>query len=203
MIWETLNPEYRFSSLEKITPDWMDRHNYRVLLLDIDNTLLPRNSSVVPDMYLHWLHILQEQGIVVLLASNNGGKRVTAIEQQLRERGLRIPLLTWAGKPFPRAYTGAIRLLKKSFPEVAVAVSKKSECISGVEREKRSGRILVAGDQLFTDVLGAHWSNLPAAWLRPLSQNDFIGTKVLRVLEIWVLQYLSKRNLLPEEDREL
>jgi len=203
MMWEMLNPEYRFSSLEKITPDWMDRHNYLVLLLDIDNTLLPRNSSVVPDMHLHWLQELQEQGIVILLASNNGGKRVTAIEQQLREKGLRIPLLTWAGKPFPRAYADAIRLLKKFFPEVAVAVNQKPEHIPGVEMAKRSGRILAAGDQLFTDVFGAHWSNMPAALLRPLSQNDFIGTKVLRILEIWVMQYLAKRNRLTEEDREL
>ena len=191
MIWRMLNPEYRFSTLEKITPCWMDRHNYRVLLLDIDNTLLPRNSSVVPDVHLHWLQKLQEEGIVILLASNNGGKRVMAIKQQLCEKGLHIPLLTWAGKPFPRAYAGAIRLLETSFPAVDAETAKGTNCI------------LAAGDQLFTDVLGAHWYNLPAAWLRPLSYNDFIGTKVLRVLETWVTGYLAKRNLLPEEDAEL
>lgn len=191
MIWETLNPEYRFSSLNKITPEWMARHQYRVLLLDIDNTLLPRNSSVVPDMHLHCLLKLQEQGIMILLASNNGGKRVTAIEQQLREKGLHIPLLSWAGKPFPRAYADAIQLLKASFPSVV------AETATG------TNFILAAGDQIFTDVLGAHWYNLPAAWLRPLSQNDFIGTKVLRILETWVTGYLAKRNLLPEEDAEL
>lgn len=203
MMWDTLNPEYRFSSLVKITPEWMGRHNYRVLLLDIDNTLLPRNSSVVPDMHLEWLQKLQEQGIVILLASNNGGKRVTAIEHQLREKELHIPLLTWAGKPFPRAYSGVMRLLKKSFPEVADEVIQKTEYIPGSEMTKCSGHILAAGDQLFTDVLGAHWSNLPAALLHPLSQNDFIGTKVLRFLEILVKQNLAKRDLLPKEDAEI
>ena len=48
MMLEMLNPEYRFSSLVKITPAWMCKHNYRALLIDIDNTLLPRNSSVIP-----------------------------------------------------------------------------------------------------------------------------------------------------------
>lgn len=191
MIWETLNPEYRFSSLVKITPEWMGRHGYRVLLMDIDNTLLPRNSNVIPEQHLDWLQKQERQGIVILLASNNGGKRVTAIEKQLREKGLRVPLLTWAGKPFSRAYTGAIRLLKESFPEVA------AEMTSG------SSGILAAGDQVFTDVLGAHWYNLPVALLQPLSQNDFIGTKVLRILETWVMRYLAKRNKLPEEDTEL
>jgi hypothetical protein len=191
MIWETLNPDYRFSSLEKITSDWMGRHGYRVLLMDIDNTLLPRNSSVIPGQHLDWLQKLERQGIVILLASNNGGKRTVLIARQLSEKGLRIPLLTWAGKPFPRAYAGAIRLLKESFPEVAAEVTSGS-----------SG-ILAAGDQVFTDVLGAHWYNLPVALLHPLSQNDFIGTKVLRILETWVMRYLAKRNMLPEEDTEL
>lgn len=188
MILETLNPEYRFSSLAKITPAWMDRHNYRALLMDIDNTLLPRNSTVVPEKHIDWLQKMQGQGIAIVLASNNGGKRTVAIEKQLEDNGLRIPVLKWAGKPFPRAYAGAIRLLEEARATEEVAT------------EKYAGRILAAGDQLFTDVLGAHWYHLPVAWLRPLSPNDFIGTKVLRFLEKYVTWYLAKKGILPEED---
>ena len=111
-----------------------------------------------------------------------------AIEKQLEDNGLRIPVLKWAGKPFPRAYAGAIRLLEEARATEEVAT------------EKYAGRILAAGDQLFTDVLGAHWYHLPVAWLRPLSPNDFIGTKVLRFLEKYVTWYLAKKGLLPEED---
>ena len=98
---ETLNPEYRFSSLVKITPEWMKRHQYQVLLADIDNTLLPRNSSVVPEAYINWLVRMQQQDIVVVLATNNGGKRTNAIEKQLTDNGLQIPVLTWAENLFP------------------------------------------------------------------------------------------------------
>ena len=190
MILEILNPEYRFSSLAKITPAWMDRHNYRVLLMDIDNTLLPRNSTVVPENHINWLQKMQKQGIMIVLASNNGGKRTAAIEKQMKENGLRIPVLKWAGKPFPRAYAGSVRLLEET------------RAADGAEMEKfASGRILAAGDQLFTDVLGAHWQNLPVAWLRPLSQNDFIGTKLLRILEKCTVRYLAKKGILPEEDK--
>ncbi len=189
MILETLNPEYRFSSLAKITPAWMDRHNYRALLMDIDNTLLPRNSTVVPEKHIDWLQKMQGQGIAIVLASNNGGKRTVAIEKQLEDNGLRIPVLKWAGKPFPRAYAGAIRLLEEARATEEVAT------------EKYAGRILAAGDQLFTDVLGAHWYHLPVAWLRPLSSNDFIGTKVLRILEKCVMWRLAKKGILPEEDK--
>ena len=189
MILEILNPEYRFSSLTKITPAWMDRHNYRVLLMDIDNTLLPRNSTDVQENHINWLQKMQKQGIMIVLASNNGGKRTAAIEKQMREKGLHIPILKWAGKPFPRAYTGAIRLLEEA--RAADGASMETPA---------SGRILAAGDQLFTDVLGAHWYNLPVAWLRPLSRNDFIGTKLLRVLEKCTARYLAKKGILPEED---
>ena len=191
MILETLIPEYRFSSLAKITPEWMYRHHYRVLLADIDNSLVPRGSCVVPETYINWLIGMQQQGVAVVLATNNGGKRTAAIEKQLRDNGLQIPILTWAGKPFPRAYAEAIRLLEES-PAGANA-----------EAVTHSSVVLAAGDQLFTDVLGAHWYNLPAAWLRPLSRNDFIGTKVLRLLEKWVARYLAKIKILPNEDEDI
>jgi HAD superfamily phosphatase (TIGR01668 family) len=190
MMLETLNPEYRFSSLIRITPEWMHRHHYRVLLADIDNTLLPRNSSIVPEAYINWLDRMQKQGIAVVLATNNGGKRTAAIKKQLTDNGLRIPILTWAGKPFPRAYAEAIRLLENHHTADPVDV------------KIRRSSVLAAGDQLFTDVLGAHWYNLPAAWLRPLSRNDFIGTKVLRFMEKWVSRYLEKKEILPEEDED-
>lgn len=191
MIAETLNPDYRFSSIVKITPEWLRVHKYRAVLMDIDNTLAARNSWAVPEKHLDWLQKLQEQDIRIVLASNNGGKRISAIEKQLIDHGLHIPLLRWAGKPFPRAYAGAIRLLEESAAK---------EGRAKLDLAKDPGCILAAGDQLFTDVLGAHWYNLPVAWLRPLSRNDFIGTKLLRLLEKCVSRYLDKKGILPKED---
>ena len=188
---ETLNPEYRFSSLLKITPEWMHRNHYRFLLMDIDNTLLPRSSLVVPEQHIEWLRKMQRQGIATVLASNNGGNRVAEIKRQLTDAGLVITILTWAGKPFPRAYDGAFKLLEETSPAL------------GAELAQGSGYILAAGDQLFTDVLGAHLYNLPVAWVHPLSQNDFIGTKVLRLLERCVIWCLKKQGAFPKEDNEL
>ena len=185
MIIEKLNPEYRFSSILNITPDWMRSEGYEALLLDVDNTLLPRNSAAVPAEHIDWLRHVRQQGIAVVLSSNNGGARARQIEEQLQANALDVPLLTWAAKPVPRAYSKAFRLLEEQ--EDALTA-------------ERPVRILAAGDQLFTDVLGAHLSGIPAAWLRPLSQNDFIGTKVLRLLEKQISRYLDKKALLPEEN---
>lgn len=59
--------------------------------------------------------------------------------------------------------------------------------------------ILVVGDQLFTDVLGAHCSGLPAAWTRPLPGRDFIFTRIVRVAERWVAGRLMQQGRMPEE----
>ena len=182
MITDKLNPEYRFSSLLLISPEWMRRQGYGALLTDIDNTLLPRNSYVVPQKQIDWLKLMLDRGILIVLASNNGGKRVEKIRAQLKDNEIDIPILEWAGKPLPRAYSGAIKMLEKHMPHEILP------------------SVLAAGDQLFTDVLGAHMSGLPAVWLQPLSHNDFIGTKFLRLLEKAVVFYLQRSGQLPEEN---
>ena len=187
MILEKLNPEYRFSSVCEISSAWLCSAGYDALLVDVDNTLLPRNSATVPSAHIAWLKSLRQQGIAVVLSSNNGGGRVRRIAKQLQANELDIPILTWAGKPIPRAYTQVFRLLEDG---KAAKLPERPVCI------------LAVGDQLFTDILGAHLSGIPAAWLRPLSDNDFIGTKALRLLEKLVSRYLDKNALLPEENRE-
>ena len=184
MILEAFNPEFRFSSVIKISPVWMKQKGFQCLLLDIDNTLLPRGSCVVPEEHLLWLKTLQDQGIAIILSSNNGGSRIKKIEKQLQEWQLQIPVMAWAGKPLPMAYRDVFQIMHSSYSNPS------------------SLRILAAGDQLFTDVLGAHWAGLPAAWLRPLSRNDFISTKILRILERWLANYFDSKGTLPQEDVE-
>lgn len=186
---EKINPEYRYASLVKIRPDWIRKHHFSALLIDVDNTLLPRNSSVIPEAHIKWMKEMELNEISMALTSNNGGKRLDEIARQLKNSGLSVPILTWAGKPFPRAYSGAIRLLRNSGWDPP-------------DKDKDTDSILTIGDQLFTDVLGAHLYGLPAIWVRPLSDNDFIGTKLLRLLEKMVAGHLQQTGILPAEDKE-
>ena len=177
MMLEMLNPEYRFSSLVKITPAWMCKHNYRALLIDIDNTLLPRNSSVIPENNINWLQMMQLEGIAVVMASNNGGTRTAVIGKQLAEKGLLIPILTWAGKPFPWAYAGAIRLLEES------------QTANGIDMKNSVSGILAAGDQLFTDVLGASGAGIRSILVRRISFHERYYIHLKRILEYVILLF--------------
>lgn len=230
MIFNILNPEYRYSKLTEITPEWVLKSGYTALLVDIDNTLLARNCNIISETHIRWLTAFRRQGIPLALTSNNGGRRTAAIRKQLEQNGLDIQIFSWAGKPFPRAFSGAIRLLEG--PNIAKQASPWKNTINPVQykdsvtdpvqsqnntaelqekgtkspvtggKDNHTAVILAIGDQLFTDVLGAHLYGLPAAWVRPLSKNDFIGTKLLRILESLVAGYLQQNGMLPEEDIE-
>lgn len=171
-----LIPDFRFASLTAISPAWLAEHGFTACLVDVDNTLLRRDRGRIPEEHLLWLRALKTQGFGVVLASNNGGRRLEKIQGQLAAADLAIPLLTWAGKPRKKAFYRACALC-------------------GVT-EPRS--ILVIGDQLFTDVLGAHRCGLLAAWLPPLPGREFIGTRLVRLAEKRIAARLDRSGRMPE-----
>ena len=180
---EKLTPDFRFASLTDIETEWLRQHHFDALLLDIDNTLLVRGENLLPAGHLLWLQELRRAGVDVVLVSNNGGRRVEALPSQLTAGGIPLPVLTWAGKP-----------LKQAFARAAARLKRPSVPGTGAPQG-----ILVVGDQLFTDVLGAHCSGLPAAWTRPLPGRDFIFTRMVRLAERWVAERLEKQGRMPQE----
>lgn len=171
-----LIPDFRFASLTAISPAWLAEHGFTACLVDVDNTLLRRDRDRIPEEHLLWLSALKTRGFGAALVSNNGGGRLETIQRQLAAAGMTIPLLTWAGKPGKKAFYRACALC-------------------GVT-EPRS--ILVIGDQLFTDVLGAHRCGLLAVWLPPLPGREFIATRLIRLVERRVTGHLVHTGRMPE-----
>jgi HAD superfamily phosphatase (TIGR01668 family) len=93
------------------------------------------------------------------LVSNNFTGRVGRIGAELG-----VPSIPSALKPLPGAFSRALRVL-------------------GTPKD----RTVVVGDQLFTDVLGAKLLGLHAILTEPLVARDWLGTRVLRFFERWVL----------------
>lgn len=157
-IWQPfqrrLHPDFCFQSLTHLSPAWFSR-NFQGLILDVDNTLVSRREDVPRPEFLAWLQKLKKAQVRIVLVSNNGGRRGRILTDFLQ-----LPLITWAAKPLPIGLRKAIQLLH-------------------LPQEK----ILVVGDQLFTDVLGAHNLGLKAAWVQPLDDADFIVTAGMRILE--------------------
>lgn len=144
----------------------------RLVLLDVDNTLVPWRKEEIPTWVVEWIEQGRSLGLEFCILSNT---RHPARLGRLSER-LGVPFLRGRFKPNPAMYHMALAKFGAS-PAEAVMV----------------------GDQLFTDVLGANRSGIDAIWVQPMTKRDFIGTKLSRLGERLVSRHLRPRLLEPPE----
>jgi HAD superfamily phosphatase (TIGR01668 family) len=150
-----LSPDYYLQSVHSIDLDALADSGVDTLLVDLDNTLLPRDTNVVPDELRRWAQDLSRRGFKVCLVSNNWHERVSTVAAELG-----FDLVDKAVKPLPFAFS---RALKK------------------VGSTRRSAAVV--GDQLFTDVLGGKLLGMKTVLVAPLSDTDLPHTLLLRRLE--------------------
>ena len=129
------------------------------VLLDMDNTVVSRASHDVPRDVRLWLIQAQEAGVQICLLSNNWH---TSPYEWSAELG--IPVVAKACKPLPHAFLVARDKL-----------------------DARSANTVVIGDQLSTDVVGAHLLGMKAYLVCPLAEVDLKHTKVVRTFERMLL----------------
>ena len=150
-----LNPDQYLRSVHDIDLDALKAQGVDTLLMDLDNTLLPRDSSVIPADLIAWAASLREHGLHVCLVSNNWHQRVHEVAEELG-----FELVAKAVKPLPFAFLRAMRLMN----------AKRRECV-------------IVGDQMFTDVLGGKLLGVKTIMVLPLSASDLPHTLLLRRVE--------------------
>jgi HAD superfamily phosphatase (TIGR01668 family) len=150
-----LSPDYYLRSVNDIDLDALRARGIDTLLVDLDNTLLPRDTSEVPDAARTWVRSLSAEGFTVCLVSNNWHERVSEVADELG-----IDLVAKAVKPLPFAFLRALRKVG----------SKRS-------------RAVVVGDQMFTDVVGGKLLGMATVMVLPLSESDLPHTLALRRIE--------------------
>lgn len=167
-----VTPESSVDSILEISLSELAESGCRLVLLDVDNTILPWRSTDLPDTSLEWVGLGKQLGLQFCLISNTRNpERLRAIAEKL----------------------GVKALYGKFKPSRTMFVQAMQE--AGVEPHQT----VMIGDQLFTDVLGANRSGVRAIWVRPLSKREFVGTKANRVLERFVGAGIY-RAMLEEED---
>lgn len=125
------------------------------VLLDIDNTIRSRATHTIPRDVGVWMGHARDAGIGFCLLSNNWHSSVYSFAGELD-----IPIVAKAMKPLPHGF----------------ALARKK--IGGTRKDS-----VVIGDQLMTDVLGAHMSGIAAYLVLPLAQVDLKHTLFLRNIE--------------------
>lgn len=154
-----LHPDLYCTDVHAVDLGALRERGVTALLLDLDNTLLPRDTNVVPPELAEWAGHVRGEGFSACLVSNNWHARVFDVADEL---GFRI---VWkALKPLPRGFREGMRLLGSAPLSTAVI-----------------------GDQLFTDVLGGNLVGCTTILVRPLSETDLPHTLLLRRIERVIL----------------
>lgn len=156
-LWE---PDRYFSRISHIDirRDLLDI-GLRYVLLDIDNTIRSRATNDIPRDVGLWLGQARDAGVQFCLLSNNWHKDARDFAQSLD-----LPLVAKALKPLPPAYFVAMKRL-----------------------DAPRQQTVVIGDQLSTDIVGAHAVGVKGYLLAPLVEQDLKHTMLVRNVERAIL----------------
>ena len=157
-------PDEHVQSVAEITPERLQAQGIQALLLDLDNTITPWRSRQVPPEVAEWVKQMQAAGIQLCFVSNT---RNLGRLQWLSET-LGIPYARGPMKPRRAMLRRALEMLNVA-PEHAAIV----------------------GDQLFTDIWGGNRLGIYTIWVHPMHPREFIGTKLSRQVEKWLLKRLQ------------
>lgn len=156
VILRPLAPTSAVDSVLDIRAEDLVARGKRVMLLDVDNTLVVWRGNEISAQVLGWVRSMRDNGIEMCLLSNTRNRERLAT---LSER-LDVPFLIGKFKPSRYMY----RLALERFH------AKPSEAV-------------MVGDQLFTDILGANRTGIEAIWVRQMASRDLVTTKVSRLGE--------------------
>jgi HAD superfamily phosphatase (TIGR01668 family) len=167
-LYSLLCPNLILNSLLDLEHSKLKELGIKGIIFDLDNTIIPWDSQHMSLEIIEWLKSLLSEGFKICLLSNNMDKRVKTVAEIFD-----IPFVSRAYKPAKSGFRNAVTAMELSTNQVAVI-----------------------GDQLFTDILGGNRAGLVTIWVKPLSAQEFIGTKITRRLERLAVQILKAKGLL-------
>lgn len=162
-MWEKLCPDLYIKNIYELNLDYLKKKGILGILVDLDNTLLPWNKDSIDEKLKNWINECSSSGIKLCIVSNNKPRRIKDCAKKLN-----IPAVSGVIKPRKKAFLKALKILNMNPEQVAVV-----------------------GDQIFTDILGAKRLGLFAILVEPLNENEFFGTKLIRIIEKIVIKKLK------------
>lgn len=151
-----LTPGRYVARVELIDLDELWQQGKRALLLDRDNTLVPRDRRDAPASVAAWLDAARARGFSLYMVSNNWHR--DHVERSATQLGLGA--ICFACKPLPFALERALRHL-------------------GVSRDEA----VMIGDQLYTDVWAGNFAGIDSILVKPQATADLWYTKIFRIFE--------------------
>ena len=163
-------PRLLTDSVTSLTPELLQDKGIKLLMLDFDNTIVPYTTNEPTEEMSAWLKSMAESPIQLCVVSNSKRDRVKAF---CKAYGL--DCITHAKKPFSKGI---------------------KECLTryGLPPEQCA----LAGDQIYTDVLGANGVGVQSILVRAIDNHNF-WLKARHVLELPWIFVARKRRIINEK----
>ncbi len=161
-------PKAYILSLSQIGPEFFLHKGIKGIILDLDNTIIPWRSGVMESEMAELLKTYIRADLKLCIVSNALSNRV---ERLLKPLG--IPGIARAVKPRRKAFMEAMQILGTTERETAVV-----------------------GDQIFTDIYGGNRLGLYTVLVVPMTKKEFVGTKLVRIIEKSLINRMSKNGLI-------
>ena len=160
-----LFPQWLQPSLTDLTPQMLKEQGVRLLMLDFDNTIVPYTTNVPTPEMEKWLKEMQDTDIRICVVSNSKRDRVRVFCSRWG-----IDCITHAKKPFG----SGIRACMEKYGLAPC------ECA-------------LAGDQIFTDTLGANLAGAMPILVKPINNHN-IWLKLRHIAEKPFI-FMAKRRI--------
>ena len=151
-----------------ITPQLMEVHGLRGLILDVDNTLIGDDEADASEEICRWVELMRSQYPIWLASNNFSNRRIQRVAESLN-----LPYRSRAGKPSRRVVRQVLEAMELPAAQVAMV-----------------------GDRLFTDTIVGNRLGLFTILVQPpceelvfkpsLSTIFKARSSFLRNWEIWI-----------------
>ncbi|CAD2076194.1 YqeG family HAD IIIA-type phosphatase [Phocicoccus pinnipedialis] len=161
-------PSEYVNRFSEISVEMLKNKNKKAVMIDLDNTLVAFDDSNANEEVLNWIKELKENEIEVLILSNGNRNRVErfAIPHDLN-------YIHSARKPLMKNFHLGLRMLNV------------------LKRE-----VVMVGDQLMTDVLGANRVGVDSILVLPIKDKDGYATFLNRRMERVVMKWMDNKELI-------
>lgn len=141
-----LTPHKFVKKFWEITPEILLEMDAKVVIVDLDGTMVSKNIAVPTKEVLSWIKAIKAEGIEFLILSNNKKSRVEKFSKDIG-----VPFMWSARKPL----NIGLSKIKKSFKE-------------GVKPEN----VVVIGDQIYTDAWLAKRNGYQSIYVYPIDDTS-------------------------------
>jgi len=155
------HPNLFLASVADVTPELLQKHGIRSLLLDVDSTLKRYRATEIPPESVRWIESMQEAEIPLCILSNGRGHRIRTIAEQIG-----VPFVAPAMKPSPFGCQTAMKTM--GFDPKTTAI---------------------VGDQVFADILAGKLAKIFTILVTPIHpEEEHWYTRIKRPFEKWVVK---------------